>query len=147
MRKSSKYTDIAEWLKATVSKTGNESSSWVRILLSVPNNKIMKNENLNKQFLHETESSGRHIVTSFRTGKKYYIEPIGNPHINWGDVNPATKKLEGDYGDKYRGSIDENESLITKENGFEKIHYTGIGGSPYSLISELDEKYPTIERS
>jgi hypothetical protein len=39
----------------------------------------------------------------------------------WGDINPATKKVEGTYGSKYRGGIKEDESMITKENGFENI--------------------------
>lgn len=24
---------------------------------------------------------------------------------DWGDINPATKKVEGDYGEKYKGSV------------------------------------------
>lgn len=47
---------------------------------------------LDKRFLTNTDETGRFIVKSLTTGKKYYIEPIGNP---------ATKKVEGDYGQKY----------------------------------------------
>jgi len=32
------------------------------------------------------------------------------------------------------------------QNGFEKIHYSGIGGSPFSIIDELDSKHPTISK-
>lgn len=32
--------------------------------------------------------------------------------------------------------------MITKENGFDSISYSGIGGSPFSIIDELDSKYP-----
>jgi len=32
--------------------------------------------------------------------------------------------------------------MITKENGFEDIRYSGIGGSPFSVIEEMDSKYP-----
>lgn len=39
-----------------------------------------------------------------------------------GDVDSATKKMTGSYGDKYKGSIRKDESMITKENGFDKIH-------------------------
>ncbi len=46
---------------------------------------------LDKRFLTNTDETGRFIVKSLTTGKKYYIEPIGNGH-------PATKKVEGDYG-------------------------------------------------
>lgn len=36
------------------------------------------------------------------------VEPIGNGHpADWGDINPATKKIEGDYGQKYTGCVSE----------------------------------------
>jgi hypothetical protein len=69
------------------------------------------------------------------------VEPIGGAHIEWGDVNPATKKVEGSYGDKYRGSITEEESLITAENGFDNITYSGVGASPFSEIARRDKEY------
>lgn len=54
---------------------------------------------LDKRFLTNTDETGRFIVKSLVTGKKYYVEPIGNGHpADWGDINPATKKVEGDYG-------------------------------------------------
>lgn len=108
----------------------------------------MKNNDFDKRFLSETDKTGRHVVTSFRTGRKYYVEPIETEHTPiWGDVNPATGKIEGSYGVKYNGGIKEKDSLITLENGFTNIHYSGIGASPYSVIDELDSKYPTLERS
>ena len=87
------------------------------------------------------EETGRYYIKSLKTGKTWCIEPIGDPHTSWGDVNPATKELEkGNYGQKYRGSIDEEESIITKENGYEKIYYTGIGCSPESFIENLEKE-------
>ena len=80
---------------------------------------------------------------SIRTGKRYYIEAIGNGRSDWGDVDPVTKQTTGNYGDKYTGSIKESESVITKENGFSNI-ISIDGGSPYSIIDELDKKYPSI---
>jgi hypothetical protein len=63
-----------------------------------------------------------------------------------GSYNPSTGKIENKKGfDKHRGAIDERDSLITKENGFEDIRYSGIGGSPFSVIDEMDSKYPTIK--
>lgn len=47
---------------------------------------------LEKRFLKNTDD----------TGRKYYVEPIGG-HSDWGDINPATKEVEGDYGEKYKG--------------------------------------------
>ncbi len=95
-----------------------------------------------KKFLVDTDETGRFIVTSQKTGKSYFVEPIGPDRTaDWGSYNPSTGNIENKKGfDKFRGSIDEKDSMITKENGFEKIHYTGVGGSPFSLIDELDEK-------
>mgnify|MGYP000920580981 CR=1 FL=1 len=72
---------------------------------------------LEKRFLKNTDDTGRFIYQSLVTGRKYYVEPIGG-HSDWGDINPATKKVEGDYGEKYKGSVSEKESMITPENGF-----------------------------
>jgi hypothetical protein len=93
-------------------------------------------------FLRNTDNTGRFIVCSKRTGKTYCVEPIGDPHTTWGDLNPATKKLEGKYGKKYRGSIDEKDSLITPENGFVNIKTLEPGMSPMAYIEHLDSQYP-----
>jgi hypothetical protein len=102
-------------------------------------------ESIRTQFLTNTEDTGRHIITSTRTGKTYFIEPIGMDRpADWGSVNPATGDMMVKKGwGKNRGSVDKNESLITEENGFEKIHEIGPGESPYSKIEELDSKYPS----
>jgi hypothetical protein len=99
-----------------------------------------------KQFLTNRDDSGRFIVVSFRTGKTYFIEPIGPDRAaDWGSYNPSTGKIENKKGfDKHRGAIDEKDSLITKENGFSEITYSGVGGSPFSVIDKLDAKYPDI---
>lgn len=70
---------------------------------------------LEKRFLKNTDDTGRFIYQSLVTGRKYYVEPIGG-HSDWGDINPATKEVEGDYGEKYKGSVSEKESMITPEN-------------------------------
>lgn len=49
---------------------------------------------LEKRFLKNTDDTGRFIYQSLVTGRKYYVEPIGG-HSDWGDINPATKKVEG----------------------------------------------------
>lgn len=83
--------------------------------------------------------TGRFYFTSPKTGKVWCIEPIGDSHVKWGDLNPATGKVEGNYGQKYAGSVDEKDSIITKENGYENIHYSGIGSDPISYINKLEE--------
>lgn len=98
---------------------------------------------LREKFLTNTDDTGRFIVTSQRTGKTYAVEPIMGKHTpGWGDMDPVTKKLTGDYGDKYKGAIEKNESLITNENGFELIHNLDPGYSPLAYIDMLDAKYP-----
>lgn len=75
---------------------------------------------------------GRHYVYSQRTGKTYWVEPlIPNTTYNgdWGDYDPASKKVQGDYGRKHIGGILEKDSIITKENGFKNIRT--VEGSPY----------------
>jgi len=103
-------------------------------------------EGFSKDFLVNTDDTGRFIVESYRTGRKYYVEVIETEHTpKWGDINPVTKKVEGSYGSKFRGGIDEKESLLTPENGFTKVEYAGVGASPFSKIEEMDAKYPNKE--
>lgn len=95
-----------------------------------------------KKFLFNRDETGRFIVKSIKTGKSYFVEAIdGEERTSWGDVDPATKKMTGSYGDKYKGSIRKDESMITKENGFDKIHTLGVGESPLDYINRIDDEY------
>ena len=95
-----------------------------------------------KRFLTNRDETGRFIVKSMKTGKSYFVEVIdGDERTNWGDVDPATKKMIGSYGDKYKGSIRKEESMITKENGFDKIHTLGVGEAPLDYINRIDDEY------
>ena len=103
--------------------------------------------NLRQRFTTKTEDSGRFIVTSKRTGKEYFVEPIGDPHVEWGSVDQASGKLNVKKGwKKNKGSIEKDESLISKENGFDKVHNLKPGESPLVYIDRLDEKYPTLQK-
>lgn len=90
------------------------------------------------------EKTGRHYVHSKRTGKTYFIEPIipskKYKGKTWGDIDPASGKVTGTYGEKYTGAITEEDSIITEENGFTNIEY--VKGSPYYRIEQLDATYP-----
>lgn len=69
----------------------------------------------NKKFLTERDKTGRFIVKSLKTGRTYYIEPIdSNNRSDWGDLDPVTKKMTGNYGTKYKGSIKLKNHLLLK---------------------------------
>jgi hypothetical protein len=101
-------------------------------------------ESNEKYDVRPSSETGRFTVTSQRTGRSYIVEPIGSDRpADWGSVNPATGDFMVKKGwGKYAGAIEESESIITKENGFDEIHYTGVGSSPMSLIEKLDAQYP-----
>ena len=102
----------------------------------------MEKEDLVRKFLYNRDETGRLIVKSPKTGRIYFVEPIDSDERTvWGDYNPATKTFEtGNYG-KYKGSVRPSESMITEENGFEKIHTLGVGESPLEFINRIDEEY------
>ncbi len=102
----------------------------------------MKREDFIKNFLLNRDETGRFIVKSQKTGKTYFVEPIdGDERTVWGDYNPATKDFETSNYGKYKGSVKPSESMITEENGFEKIHTLGVGESPLDYIDRIDEEY------
>lgn len=92
-----------------------------------------------REFLTNRDETGREIVSFPETGKQYFVEYIGTNHTNWGDLNPATGKIEGSYGNKSRGSIDSRDSMITKDNGFDDIREGK--GSPYHTIQLMHGEY------
>jgi len=105
---------------------------------------IMKKDSVEfkQKFLEKRDHTGRYTVYSYKTGCTYYVEPMDSKESTkrgFGDINPATGKVEGAYGEKYKGSIHPSESLITKENGFDDIHILPPGTSPNSKIDEIDE--------
>ena len=83
--------------------------------------------------------TGRHYVKV--KGRTFCIEPIDNSlgkgRRGFGDINPATGKVEGNYGDKFTGSIHESESIITSENGFKNIKMCDVGENPMDYINKL----------
>lgn len=102
---------------------------------------------ITKRFLTNTDETGRFIVKSLVTGRTYYVEPIGNGRpADWGDINPATKEVEGNYGSKYTGCISEKDSLITEKNGFKIIETLEAGVSPLSVIYQRDAEYEQISK-
>ena len=106
----------------------------------------MLKEGVFEKFVTDTDHTGRFYVRSNRTGRTYFVEPIGLPGVKWGDMDPATKKLTGQYGNKYQGSVHEKDSLITEENGFENVRTLDPGVSPLAAIEFIDSKYPGVDK-
>lgn len=93
-----------------------------------------------KMFLTNRDETGRFIVRSLKTGRVYFIEPIHNGNkVKWGDLDPASKSITGNYGQKYTGSVKNKDSMITKENGFDNIAL--VKGSPFFEIERRDQAY------
>ena len=101
---------------------------------------MIDNKEILKNFLVDSDETGRQIVFDYKTGRKFYIETIDNSgrSADWGSYNPSTGDIENKKGaGKYTGSVTEKESLITKENGFINIVETKVGESPYSVIDKI----------
>ena len=94
-----------------------------------------------KNFLVDRDNTGKEIVAFPETGKKYYVEYFGNGRMaDWGSYNPSTGNIENKKGaGKFNGSIKPEDSVITKENGFDDIREGK--GSPYHTISLMHEKW------
>lgn len=103
----------------------------------------MMNEDITKRFLFNNDETGRFIVKSQLTGKTYFVEALDTDERSlWGDYNPVTKRFEtSNYGNKYKGSITPDESMITEENGFTNIRTLGVGVSPMGYITKIDNEY------
>jgi hypothetical protein len=100
-----------------------------------------------KRFLTNTDDSGRFIVSSQRTGKRYFVEPIDTRSKTdwtaWGSIDPATGKMMNKPGfRKYAGAIQPQDSMIDESNGFSKVHMLEPGMSPLAWIDHLDAQYP-----
>jgi len=102
---------------------------------------ISMDKDFTKRFLFNRDETGRFIVKSQKTGKTYFVEPIdGDERTFWGDYNPATKAFETSNYGKYKGSIRPSESMITDENGFDKIYTLGPGESPLEFIDRIEKE-------
>ena len=76
------------------------------------------------------------------SGRIFCVEPIDDTpdRTIWGDLDPVSKKLTGNYGSKHRGSIKTEESIITEENGFKNIITLPPGENPIDYIEKMLEK-------
>lgn len=81
--------------------------------------------------------SARYTVV-MQSGRKFMVEEWGTNHTQWGDIDPATKKLHK-VKVKDVQEINRENTLITKENGFKNICMLAAGTSPLGYIDLLDD--------
>jgi hypothetical protein len=66
----------------------------------------------------EFKGYGRTTIIDYTSGRVFVREPI-LPHVNhtgnWGDQNPVTGKLTGNYNGKTRGGVTKENSIISEE--------------------------------
>jgi hypothetical protein len=81
-------------------------------------------------------NTGRYFYTDLKTGRRFCIEPISARNEKIEDktwTNGGIDQVKG-------GSISEEDSIITEENGFKNITYIPAGMSPDSFIEQLIEE-------
>lgn len=81
--------------------------------------------------------TGRYFVI-MKSGRKFMVEEHGTNHVQWGDIDPATKKLHK-IKIKDVEEINMTNTKITKENGFKNICMLEAGTSPLGYIELLDD--------
>ena len=83
--------------------------------------------------------TGRYVVVDQKTGRRFVVEPIserdqkidGQVFTNGGIGGDSVKN------DQRGGSVREEDSVITPENGFGRIEYAKPGESPMDVIDRM----------
>lgn len=81
--------------------------------------------------------SNRRYWVFMKSGRKFLVEEFGQPHIAWGNINPATKKLEA-VTSKESEEINETNTQITPDR-FKNIVMLNKGTSPIGYIEAIDK--------
>lgn len=82
--------------------------------------------------------SNRRYMVYTKSGRKFMVEEIGDPHVSWGNVIPGANKMESVYA-KMDDVITEKDSQITQENGYKNIVILNPGTSPLGYIEAIDK--------
>jgi hypothetical protein len=88
-------------------------------------------------------STGRYTVVDLTSGRRFVVEPIHGRNekatdriITNGGTDGSTVKNKSEV---QGGSVSEEESVITPENGFKDIRYAPAGVSPMDIIEQMLE--------
>ncbi|MES2775336.1 MAG: hypothetical protein V4722_14195 [Bacteroidota bacterium] len=82
-------------------------------------------------------TTGRYWVI-MKSGRKFMVEEWADNYVQWGDIDPATKKLHKVVV-KDAELINESNTRITKENGFKNIAFLSPGTSALGILDVLDK--------
>lgn len=80
--------------------------------------------------------ANRYMVV-YKSGRKFMVEEWGTSHTDWGNINPATKKLEK-VTSKNQEVIDESNTMITKDK-YKNIAFLSPGTSPLGVLDAIDQ--------
>lgn len=80
----------------------------------------------------------RRYYVLMKSGRKFCVEEFGETYTSWGNVDPASKKLEK-VTSKSSQVIDETNTEITTENGYKNICFLTPGTSAIAYIEALDK--------
>jgi hypothetical protein len=80
--------------------------------------------------------TGRYMVI-MQSGRKLMVEEWGTNYVQWGDIDPATKKLNK-IAVRDVEVIDAHSTKITPENGFKNICFLSPGTSALGYIDLID---------
>lgn len=83
-------------------------------------------------------SSERFFVV-MKSGRKFCVEPIGDVRTDWGNITFGERKGLETVASKETNTINESNSIITKENGYKNICYLSPGTSPFGYLDILDK--------
>lgn len=73
-----------------------------------------------------------------KSGRKFCVEAIGNVRTDWGNITYGEQKGLEKVSAKETNTIQPEDSIITKENGFKNIATLAPGTSPFGYIEVLD---------
>lgn len=73
---------------------------------------------------------------------RFTVEPILDRQRPrpWGDIDPATKNLTGNYNGKTEGAVKPEDSIVTEQNGYVNIVTLPPGVSPLDYIKRRLEE-------
>lgn len=84
--------------------------------------------------------SNRRYYVYTKSGRKFCVEEHGLGYTDWGNYNPATRKVEKVTAKNNNNDvIDETNTKITKANGFKNICFLEKGTSALAYIEMLDK--------